>query len=292
MDIGIIGGGSTGLLLGSHLAVKHKVTIYVRREQQKQSLNKNGIFSPESNKSIQVKSLLISEMHRENYLIVCVKQHHVSQVIPFINQTNIESTIIFLQNGMGHIDLLRKMTQTVLVGVVEHGALRKNDHSVAHTGKGVIKLAVFSGVKDELESIINNLYQRQFPFSGSSDWESLLQGKLIINAVINPLTSLFNMKNGDIFKNVYIHSIAYELCREASLVLGLDFNQQWQRVQEVAEKTENNISSMLKDLQENRKTEIEAICGYLINQSNHPIPYTTFIYTSIKAMEKQKEIKE
>ncbi|SDQ63208.1 2-dehydropantoate 2-reductase [Virgibacillus salinus] len=292
MNIGIIGGGSTGLLLGSHLAVKHNVTIYVRREQQKKTLNENGIFSPESNKSIIVKSLLISEMHREDYLFVCVKQHHVSQVIPFINQTNIESTVIFLQNGMGHINLLQKLTQTVLVGVVEHGALRKNDHIVSHTGKGVIKLAVFSGDRDDLDPIVNNLHQHQFPFRGSSDWESLLQGKLIINAVINPLTSLFNLKNGDIFKNVYIHNIACELCREASLVLGLDFNQQLERVQEVADKTGNNISSMLKDLQENRKTEIEAICGYLINQSNHPIPYTTFIYTSIKAMEKQKEIKE
>lgn len=292
MDIGIIGGGSTGLLLGGYLAKEHNVTIYVKREQQKRSLNKNGISSPESNDSISVKSFLISEMRREDYLMVCVKQHHVSQVIPFINDKNTDATVIFLQNGMEHITLLQEMTQSVLVGVVEHGALRENDHTVVHTGKGVIKLAVFSGGRDKLDTVIYDLDQQQFSFKGFSDWKSLLQEKLIINAVINPLTALFDIKNGEIFKNEYIHTIASELCREAATVLELDYEQQWERVQEVAEKTGNNISSMLKDLQENRKTEIDAISGYLIKKSNHSIPYTTFLYTSIKAMEEQKGIKE
>ncbi|MGP4106882.1 2-dehydropantoate 2-reductase [Virgibacillus sp. L01] len=292
MDIGIIGGGSTGLLLGSYLAKEHNVTIYVKREQQKRSLSQHGIFSPESNESISVKSFLISEMRREDYLIVCVKQHHVSQVMPIIEQANKEATVIFLQNGMGHIPLLQEMNQSVLVGVVEHGALRKNDHTVEHTGKGVIKLAVFSGSRDELDSVTYHLNQQQFSFKGFSDWKSLLQEKLIINAVINPLTALFHIRNGELFKNVSIHSIACELCREAAIVLELDYEQQLERVQEVAGKTGNNISSMLNDLQENRKTEIEAICGYLIKMSSHSIPYTTFLYTSIKALEEQKGIKE
>ncbi|MFB4167601.1 2-dehydropantoate 2-reductase [Virgibacillus sp. JSM 102003] len=292
MDIGIIGGGSTGLLLGSYLAKEHNVTIYVKREQQKRVLNKNGISTPELNESISVKSFLISEMRGEDYLIVCVKQHHVSQVVPFINLKNKEATVIFLQNGMGHIPLLQEMSQPVLVGVVEHGALRINDHIVEHTGRGVIKLASFSGNQDKLESVAYDLDQQQFSFKGFSDWKDLLKEKLIINAVINPITALFHIKNGDIFKNLYIQSIACELCREAAVVLELDYEQQWERVQEVAEKTGNNISSMLKDLQENRKTEIEAICGYLIKKSNHSIPYTTFLYTSIKGLEEQKGIKE
>ncbi len=292
MDIGIIGGGSTGLLIGCYLAQKHNVTIYVKREQQKRYLNKYGISSLESNETISVRSLLISEMQREDYLIVCVKQHHVSQVIPFVEQTNKEATVIFLQNGMGHIPLLEEMFHPVLVGVVEHGALRKNDHTVEHTGKGVIKLAVFSGSRDELDSVTYYLDQEQFPFKGFSDWKSLLKEKLIVNAVINPLTALFHIRNGELFRNVYINSIACELCRETAIVLELDYEQQLERVQEVAQNTGNNISSMLKDLQENRKTEIEAICGYLIKMSSHSIPYTTFLYRSIKALEEQKGIKE
>lgn len=292
MRIGIIGGGSIGLLLGSYLAKSHQVTVYVKREQQKQNLNKYGIISAITNKTISVKSLLIDEMNREDYLIICVKQYHISEVVPNINKSNSETPAIFLQNGMSHISLLHKLNQPVLVGIVEHGAFRENDHIVAHTGKGIIKLAAFSISRSHLEAIADHLNQQCFPIQIYTDWKRLLHEKLVINAVINPLTTLFDIENGEILKNAYIYKLACELCREASLVLELEFNTQWERVQAVAENTGNNVSSMLKDVRTNMQTEIEAISGYIINQSNHSIPYTEFIYTSVKALEVKKGIKK
>lgn len=132
------------------------------------------------------------------------------------------------------------------------------------------------------------MHQSDFPVKTFADWELLLYEKLIVNAVINPLTALFDITNGEILKNVHIQKLANEICGEVSFVLNLDFNEQWNRVQAIAERTGDNVSSMLKDIRGDKQTEIEAILGYIMRQSKEPIPYTSFIYRSIKALEEEK----
>lgn len=288
MKLGIIGGGSVGLLLGSFFAKMHQVTVYVKREQQKQHINKHGIYLVNGTEAVPVSALLIEEMRDEECLIVCVKQPHIAQIVSVINQSNANTPIIFLQNGMEHLGLLNQLKQPVIVGIVEHGAIRINDFTVAHKGKGDIKLAVFKGDKSGLVSIERQLHQSDFPVKTFADWELLLYEKLIVNAVINPLTALFDITNGEILKNVHIQKLANEICGEVSFVLNLDFNEQWNRVQAIAERTGDNVSSMLKDIRGDKQTEIEAILGYIMRQSKEPIPYTSFIYRSIKALEEEK----
>src|SRR5699024_11364265 len=96
---------------------------------------------------------------------------------------------------------------------------------------------------------LNNI---SFPVRFCSSWKILLKEKLIVNAVINPLTALFNVKNGVILSNKYLYDIAEKLCFEAAESLNLDFEENWHRVQTIAKKTSENISSMLKRSEERR----------------------------------------
>src|SRR5690625_967261 len=113
----------------------------------------------------------------------------------------------------------------------------------------------------------------------------MLHQKLIINAVINPLTALFQVKNIEIIHNPYIRSLAKKICKEASDILHLDPDQEWCRIQTIATQTGENQSSMFVDLKRKQPTELEAILGYLLKEKKHKMPYTTFIYESIKALE-------
>ncbi|WP_099157983.1 2-dehydropantoate 2-reductase [Virgibacillus ndiopensis] len=292
MNIGVIGGGSIGLLVSALLSTEHNVTLYVRRDEQKKALNDHGVLLSNSATVYRVEALLSRELNNEDCLIVCVKQGHVPAVISTIQKTNQHTSVIFLQNGMGHISSLNNLNQPIFVGVVEHGALKKDDHIVKHTGKGGIKLAAFNGDEEELEKLVDQLASSLFPINLVENWQLMLYEKLVINAVINPLTAMFEVHNGQLFRNPYVTKLAKELCREAVETLGLDFSEQWRRLQAVATTTKDNISSMWKDLQENRKTEIEAISGYLLNISKHKIPYTAFVYDSIRALEVKKGINE
>jgi 2-dehydropantoate 2-reductase len=49
LRIGVIGGGAIGLLISAYLASKHHLTVYTKREDQKQKINKHGIFWMEIN---------------------------------------------------------------------------------------------------------------------------------------------------------------------------------------------------------------------------------------------------
>lgn len=288
MNIGIIGGGSIGLLISSYLSKQHDVTVYVRRKEQKQKINDNGIVASYSSFTSKVKALLIHELEQEDCIIVCVKQSHIFDCLPIIAKLNKDTPVIFLQNGMGHTDLVVEMKLPILFGIIEHGALRKSDNLVEHTGKGKIKLAAYNQADSQLAEALKNTFdQPDFPFQVSDDWKSMLSGKLVANAVINPLTALFDVKNGDVLNNLFIKGIAIELCREATNTLGLDFQEEWCHVQAIVEKTSMNMSSMLKDIKEHRKTEIEAISGFLLQHNKQSIPYTDFVFKSIKALEEK-----
>ncbi|WP_188454494.1 2-dehydropantoate 2-reductase [Virgibacillus oceani] len=292
MNIGVIGGGSIGLLVSALLSYEHTVTIYVRREQQKQALNEYRLSVSNSEIEHPVRALLSNELKKEDCLIVCVKQGGISDIVSMIHKSDQRMPVVFLQNGMGHVDYLKHFNQPIFVGAVEHGALKLSDHAILHTGKGVIKLAAFNRDIKELKTFANQLVNPVFPVCLAEDWEQMLHEKLVINAVINPLTALFDVNNGKLLRNPSLTKLAKHLCGEAALALGLNFQEQWSRVQAVADATKDNVSSMRKDLQEERKTENEAISGYLLNVSKYHIPYTAFVYDSIRALEVMKGIKE
>lgn len=292
MKVGIIGGGSIGLLIGSYLAIPHEITIYVRREEQKKIINNDGVFVDNASEPIKVNALGINEMLTEDLLVVCVKQQHLDDILPIIQQRNSETPIIFLQNGMGHIEKLHQMNQQIIVGVIDHGAFRSSDNTILHTGKGRIRLASFKANQTIHKEITARLDQPDFPFLLATDWKQLLHEKLLINTVINPLTALFDVANGMLLENQYLKELARDLCDEAAFVLKIDYTVAWNSVQTVIRNTKSNISSMLKDIRGNTRTEIDAITLYLIQNSKHSIPNTEFVYRSIKALEMKKGLTE
>jgi len=285
MDIGVVGGGAIGLMISSYLANKHTVTIYVRRHEQKKSINTFGLYRDGVRCKKNIKAYLIHEMKREEVYLVCVKQPQIKHVLPAIHAMVNNEPVLFLQNGMGHLEQVGNAKYPILVGIVEHGAIKLNDYSVKHIGRGTIKVAPYNKDADMLSYLVEKLDEKSFPVRMFKEWESLLKEKLIINAVINPLTALFHVRNGYILKVPHIKKLAYLLCMEAASVLKLDPDKSWESVKNVASNTSENISSMLNDIKNDQKTEIEAITGYIMRNSNKEIPNTAFIYHSIKALE-------
>lgn len=286
MDIGIIGGGSIGLLTAAYLGRDHAVHLYVRREEQKQELDKEGIHCSTLPSPTAVDTSLTSDgLNEHDILIIAVKQHHVAALLN--RDIPLDTPLLFLQNGMGHIKHLPDSHKCWL-GVVEHGALKSSDSHVEHLGRGNMQVACYRS-EEGCADISDSLHSEDFPFIYREDYESMMTGKLLVNTVINPLTALFGVRNGEIVQNTYINKLASALCEEACGVLGKSYQEEWQRVQGVAENTRDNESSMLKDVKSGRETEIDAICGYIINQSSAEVPYHRFVLDAIHALEKRRE---
>lgn len=289
MKVGVIGGGAVGLLLAGYLSTTHEVTVYTRTKEQASVLSKKGI---EIEGEYPFHAKVFRATNRANYeedvLFVTVKQYHLHTVVEKL-QTLPSRTIIFLQNGMSHIAYLERLKHHDLVlGVVEHGALKRNERTINHTGIGRIVLAPFH-VKNML--ILEQLQEKieRFPIDTTNNWYTLLAKKLLANAVINPLTAIWDVRNGELIGNDSFRQAMEQLFDEVWAVLQLSGKEEHlEYIKTICRKTANNRSSMLKDLDEKRQTEVEAILGFLLHEANEKhvsLPLATFLFHTIKGLE-------
>jgi 2-dehydropantoate 2-reductase len=212
-----------------------------------------------------------------------VKQYQLHTILQKITDSSTtKGSLLFLQNGMGHLEELAKLpNENIFVGSVEHGALRLNENTVQHNGVGVTKVAVYKGDSTQLQSILaNNL--DSFPFVFEEDYYQMLLKKLIVNSMINPLTAILQVKNGQLIENPQYRLLLSELYEEVAEVLKLDkIHDYWEHVLSVCHNTALNQSSMLKDILNHRETEVDAILGFLIKMAklsgrNAPLIQTYF----------------
>ncbi|MFS0562643.1 2-dehydropantoate 2-reductase [Terribacillus sp. 179-K 1B1 HS] len=289
MKINVIGGGAIGLLVAAKLGRFHEVRLLTRTQEQSRKIAAEGIFM--ADKVTEVAALpfdYLQDLEETDVWIVCVKQYDLKAVWEELKQ-HAKTAVVFLQNGMNHTDLLREedVTYPVIVGSVEHGAMRIDARTIEHTGEAAIRLANLTG--SYADELAEQLDETDFPFVYEPDWYKMLGTKLIANAVINPLTSIYRVKNGELLAHKSFEKVAVMLCREAAITLGFEEKQQWENIRRIIQATKTNQSSMYKDIQAGGKTEIETISGYIRKHAQQAVPYTDFVYYSILGLTKQQE---
>jgi 2-dehydropantoate 2-reductase len=294
MKIGIIGGGSIGLLYTWYLSEHHSVCLYVHSKEQLALLTSEGLHlergAEVERKAIDVK--LFSEWcGEEDILIVAVKQYHISDIMKRLTAYSTpHHTFLFLQNGMGHMKWFKKIRGEIYVGIVEHGAMKINANHVMHTGVGLTKIAAFRHSHPAFQSFVTAISKNiKFPFIIEENYENMMLKKLVVNAIINPLTAVLRVKNGDLLKNPYYYSIVLQVFSEVKQSLLLqDEEFYFQNVQDVCQKTADNKSSMLRDLEENRPTEIDAILGFILEKAAErkiDTPILDLLFKAVKGKE-------
>jgi 2-dehydropantoate 2-reductase len=294
MNIGIIGGGAIGLLLAVYFQKNdHDVLIYTRTKEQASLINNYGIKFQieEEESSINCRAKEINKnIEKFDLLIVCVKQYSLGDIEQILLQYKGDD-ILFLQNGMSHIEFIQKLSiKNCYIGIVEHGVLKKSKNEIIHTGKGSIK---FGKVKGDLSSIntLQAIHTKEFPFLYDENWLRILKQKCLINCTINPLTSIFQVQNGELLNNEYFKKVSRLLFVEVAHILDLDEKVEWEFFESICEKTANNFSSMNRDLFYGRHTEIESMLGYvkkvaIMKKIN--VPMSELVYNMIKGLEEKK----
>ncbi|MGG4490627.1 2-dehydropantoate 2-reductase [Metabacillus idriensis] len=292
MEIGIIGSGAVGLLSAAYLSKYHEVTLYTRRKEQAGLINDSGITLVRGDCREKITNNLRAEdspSYKEPLLIVTVKQYQLDSIFDAL-KTSPSKMVLFLQNGMDHIPLLQTLKgHRIFVGTVEHGALKLSDNSVKHTGLGCIKVSPLYS-EDRLKELpILQMQMEHFPFEYVRGWNEMMSRKLLVNACINPLTALLRVPNGELASNPMYNKMTESVFHEAVKVLAFQKGQEeWEHVMDICRNTAQNRSSMLKDIEEGRKTEIDGIIGFLINQAKAEkleVPVLHFLYQAIRGME-------
>lgn len=291
MKIGIIGAGSIGLLFASQLSEGFTVIIYTRTKKQAEEINENGIIVWKEMKAqrVNVKAIAFDQWKGEEEItILAVKQYQLNDVLIKMKQFNKNiNHLLFLQNGMGHLKLLPEINaDNIYLGSIEHGAFKENSFTVRHNGEGITNLAVFKGDSTFLSEIAS-MFPADFPAIIQENYYKMLLNKLVINAVINPLTAVLQVRNGELIKNQYYFQVLKDLFLEISQVLNLKNSEEYlQKIIRVCQNTSSNRSSMLKDLESGRQTEVDAILGFLLEErKNQDDKLILSLYNFIKGKE-------
>ncbi|PLS16582.1 2-dehydropantoate 2-reductase [Bacillus sp. M6-12] len=291
MNIGIVGGGAIGLLFAYYLSEQYSITVYTHRRGQAEAISKEGVRLIRGELSLQRKMKaqpLADGINGEDLLIISVKQYQLSTILPAVD--HFSGRLLFVQNGMSHIDQVKHLpAKEILFGVVEHGAFLHNENTVEHTGMGVTRLASFSRTDSDLfsEGIAF------FPFQSEPDYYNMLMKKLVVNAVINPMTALLKVENGQLVSNPQYYAACLLLFNEIADVLGFSDREGMRKhVEDICWTTAKNRSSMLKDIEKGRQTEIDAILGFVLSKAKEKsvdAKMAAMLYMLIKGIEQQGE---
>jgi 2-dehydropantoate 2-reductase len=122
--------------------------------------------------------------------------------------------------------------------------------------------------------------------------QSLLWGKLVINAAINPLTAILRVPNGELLQLPAARLLMAELAKEAAAVglahgASLPFEDPVAAVENVAQRTAANRSSMLQDVLRGAQTEVDAICGAIVRNGEEkgiPVPVNRAMVHMLETM--------
>lgn len=286
MNIAVIGMGAVGMFVAHYLArIGLDVTGYVRREEQRIELEKNGIQLDGERIHIPVYSYTdLSAQH--DYHIIATKKTANETLYPYFKKLNASSYLVFIQNGITNAQELRNLQAKVFIGVFDHGITRYGNDKIQQKGAGRLSLG---SLGDEQEASVNKFVTQiddpKFPVFFEKNIQSRQAEKMVINCVINPLTALFECFNGEILKNPYLKQLAKKLNEEACQALNIPTEEMWQRTLAICEKTARNKSSMLADIQSGKRTEIDYLNGYLVNHFPGNVPTHETITLLVKAKE-------
>ncbi len=197
---------------------------------------------------------------------------------------------VTLQNGLGNREtLIRDLGPArVSLGVTTTGATLLGPGLVKMGGQGTISLQQNQAL-GPLEAVLRS---SNFNIKIVDDAQSLLWGKLVINAAINPLTALLRITNGELLLRPLVRKVMSALARETADVaraehVSLPFSNPVIAAEDVARKTSANQSSMFQDVQRGAPTEIDAICGAVtMRGEKHGIrtPYNRACWQLVRAM--------
>lgn len=197
---------------------------------------------------------------------------------------------VTLQNGIGNQEtLIRHLgTARVSLGITTTGATLLGPGLVKIGGEGIISLEQNQAL-GPLEAVLRS---SKFYLQIVEDARSLVWGKLVINAAINPLTALLQVPNGELLSRPLARKAMSALAWEAAKVaeaeqVRLPFNNPVDAVETVARQTASNLSSMFQDVRRGARTEIDAICGAVTRRAEkHGIktPYNRACWQLVRAM--------
>ncbi len=292
----LVGTGALATLFAARLsAAGHSVSMLGTWKQGLQALRETGARIVDADGSEQAYPVHATadphEVRGAKFAIVLVKSWQTERAARQLKLALADDGhALTLQNGLGNRETLTRDLGVgrVSLGVTTTGATLLGPGLVRTGGEGVISIEQNQAL-GPFEAVLRS---SNFNLQIVDDAQSLIWGKLVINAAINPLTALLRIPNGELLARPIVRKMMASLASETAEVAAaehvhLPFSNPVSAAEDVVRKTARNISSMFQDVRRGAPTEIDAICGAVTQRAEiHGIktPYNRACWQLVRAL--------
>ena len=275
--IAIVGTGAMGsVYAGLFAAAGYEVWAIDRWREHVDAMRANGLRleGASGDRTVRVKATSdFNEPGACDLVVLATKAMHVAAAAASLQPLlKPETPVLSIQNGLGGPDAAARVLgrSRVMVGVVGgFGASMKGPGHAHHNGMELVRLGEFGGpITPRLKAVEETWRSAGFRVKIFDDIDQLVWEKLVCNCSLSGPCAVSDMTTGELMADPDMAKVsaacateAFEVARKKGVNLGFDDPVAYTR--EFASKIPKARPSVLLDLMQRRKSEIDVINGVI-----------------------------
>lgn len=305
MRIAVLGSGAMGSLYGGLLSEgNNEVWLLDIWKEHVKRINKEGlkIEGKSGNRIVENIRATVdpNEIGIVDLLLIFVKSTITDKALEGAKNIIGESTLILtLQNGLGNIEKIESVVgkENIIAGTTSHGATMLSPGKILHAGIGTTIIGEINGLKSDRVKRLKEIFdESKIETIVTDNVIGLIWDKLLVNVGINAVTALTELRNGRIVEFIETEEILELAVGEGEKVakakgIKLINQEPIEHTKQICRLTAQNKSSMLQDIINKRKTEIDMINGAIVREGkkhNINTPINLILTNLIKVKEKRE----
>ncbi len=299
MRIFIVGTGGVGGFFGGKLAKAGNDVTFVTRGESYNAIKSNGLIVKSVDGDFEIKPVKvldsISKITDPDLIIVTVKTYDTEEISKQLDKVVLDKTqIITFQNGVENDKIIAKHISkgTVYPGIAYVISSREAAGIIRQTG-GLKRLVIGNRIassNEELRQVLNIFQASGIDSMISENIEIDLWKKFIFVNAFSGFTALCRSSIGQIREDAFVFEL-YKNCIKESITVAEKLNIQIPQTvyDDVLKLTYDTApdskSSLLIDIENKRRNEIETINGTLVKLANElalSVPVNEMIYAALK----------
>ncbi len=292
MKIGIVGPGAIGTFLTGIFGKENDVHLLGRRTLD---IGEIEIIGETELKTSVNYTDSVGSLSDKELIIICTKSFDTADAINSISDhLSRDAMVLSLQNGLKNEEIISDFVgkERTIGGITSHGVTYIEEGKVKHAGKGETVIGSYpEGRSKKVEKVCSVFNDVGLKTTLSENILKEIWRKAVINSGINPITALLGVKNGVLLEDEFLTSLMEDTVLESAEVaenyVDLDKKKALKETIKVAERTSDNLSSMLQDIKNDNRTEVEQINGAIIEKaaSEDTITVNKVLYRLVKGLQ-------
>lgn len=303
--VAVVGAGAVGCYFGGMLARAGAPVTLIGRPQRVEAIKRSGLFFEGQHFQEPVRvaaSLEMAAARDAGIVLFAVKtldtEVAARSLAPCLAP---EAVVLSLQNGVDNVERIRSATGIDAVAAVVYVAAAMTAPArVKHNGRGDLIIGDLRGRASasevrqrQIETIAAVFERAGVPCRMSENVEGELWTKMIINCAYNAISALGRARYRQLGGNPWTRELMVKVIEESVAVahtagVRLPEINLVEAGLKIAETMADATSSTAQDLARGRRTEIDALNGYLVRRGAElgvPTPVNQTLYALVKLLE-------